>query len=139
MKEYISEIKQTLRLIPVLRKKYSLKTNSDASGDLLYCGIANSDIIKEITLDVEEFFGKPYKPAGKSMFFKNFFDLFLKQIGGIKSEQTLFKKQINEQMFMYCAFWPWGSNPVKTSVRVGLVCFGADERNFLIKELKGAF
>jgi hypothetical protein len=139
MKNYLPEIRKTLELISAIEKNFKIKPNNDVDDPLLYCGVADSNIIDTLTVEVEKHFGKAYKPAGEGAFFKNYFDRFVKEVGGARKDQTLFKKDIAEGIVMYCAFWPWGSNPVKTSVRIGLLCYGADERDFFARELKGEF
>ncbi len=139
MKESLKKIRKTLKLIDVLENKYPIKGNSDNDDPLLYCGVVKSDIVEQLSREVENYFDKPYKSAGESAFFKNFFDKFMREVGGARKDQTLYRKEIDEQTFMYCAFWPWGTQPVKTSVRIGLVCYGADERARYSKELKGEF
>lgn len=139
MKDSLTKIRDVLKLIDILEDKHKIKPNRDNEDPLLYCGVIKSDHIPNIAEDVEKFFGKPYKSAGEGAFFKNFFDRFIKEAGGARKEQTIYRKDINPQMCMYCAFWPWGSNPISTSVRIGLVCFGADERAKYTKELKGEF
>lgn len=139
MKESLNKIRETLKLIDLIEDKFKIKSNPDVDDPLLYCGVANSDLIDALTVEVEKFFGEAYKPAGAGAFFKNFFDRFVKEVGGTRKDQTLFRKDIDERTCMYCAFWPWGTQPVKTSVRIGVVCFGADERDYFSKELKGEF
>lgn len=139
MKNQLQEIRKTLGLIDIIEGKYKIKPNHDVEDPLLYCGVADSNLIAQLAEEVEKYFGKPYKPAGEGAFFKNFFDRFIREVGGTRTDQTLFRKEISDQTVMYCAFWPWGTQPVKTSVRIGLVCYGADERDFFTKELKGEF
>ncbi|MGM0598955.1 MAG: hypothetical protein ACQETH_03955 [Candidatus Rifleibacteriota bacterium] len=139
MQNNIKKIRATLKLIKIIEEKYKIKPNNDVDDPLLYCGIADSDIIDDLAVEVEKYFGKPYKPAGQGAFFKNFFDSFIKEVGGTRKEQTLYQLKIDEGIYMYCAFWPWGSNPVKTSVRIGLVCYGADERNEYSRKLAREF
>ena len=105
----------------------------------MYCGVAKSNLISEITPIVEEYFGKPYKTAGNSAFFMNMFDKFIKKVGGIRSEQTLYRKDITDKVILYCAFWPWGTEPIKTSVRIGLICYDKKEEEELTGYLKSYF
>ncbi|GAB4272686.1 MAG: hypothetical protein Kow0029_11610 [Candidatus Rifleibacteriota bacterium] len=139
MKNSLDLIRETLKVIDVIEAKFKIKPNPDVDDPLLYCGVANSNIIEELSEEIEKYFGKPYKPAGEGAFFKNFFDRFVREVGGLRKEQTLYRKKIDDTTSVYCAFWPWGTNPVKTSVRIGLACFGADEREKYKKELKGEF
>lgn len=139
MQNQVKKIREALKIIDLIEAKFKIKPNHDIDDPLLYCGVADSNIMTQLTEEVEKIFGKAYKPAGEGAFLKNFFDKFVREVGGARKEQTLFRKEISEQVFLYCAFWPWGSNPVKTSIRIGLVCYGADERDFFTKELKGDF
>lgn len=139
MQNQLKKIRESLKIIDLIEKKFKIKANNDIDDPLLYCGVADSNIMLPLTEEVEKVYGKAYKPAGEGAFLKNFFDKFVKEVGGARKEQTLYRKEISEQIFLYCAFWPWGSNPVKTSIRIGLVCYGADERDALTKELKGDF
>ncbi len=139
MQNQVKKIREALKIIDLIEAKFKIKPNHDIDDPLLYCGVADSNIMKQLTEEVEKIYGKAYKPAGEGAFLKNFFDKFVREVGGARKEQTLFRKEISEQVFLYCAFWPWGSNPVKTSIRIGLVCYGADERDFFTKELKGDF
>jgi hypothetical protein len=139
MKNSVEEIKKHLQIIDLIEDKFKIKPNNDVDDPLLYCGVANSDIMNELAVEIEKVFGSAYKPAGEGAFFKNFFDKFVREVGGARKEQTLYRISIDESTCLYCAFWPWGSNPIKTSVRIGLVCYGADEREAYVRELKGKF
>ena len=131
--------KEILAIIPEIRKQFGVIRNPDVKEALLYCGVADSNILPTLTPVVEKYFGTAYKPAGSWAFFKNWFDPFVKAIGGIRTDQTLFKKDIRENLWIYCAFWPWGSNPVKTSIRIGIICETDEEEDYLDKQLKTSF
>lgn len=137
--EQVKTIKKNLKILSKLEKEFSVKPNNDNDDPLFYCGVAKSNIINELTPLVEEYFGKAYKPAGETAILKNFFDPFIKAIGGIHKNQTLFKKDIDKDVILYCAFWPWGSDPVRTSIRVGLICLSDDLKEAYTSQLKGYF
>jgi hypothetical protein len=139
MKSSLEKIRKTLKVIDLIEDKFKIKPNNDVEDPLLYCGVADSNILEELAGEIEKYFSKPYKPAGEGAFFKNFFDRFMREVGGARKDQTLYRLDIDDITCMYCAFWPWGTNPVKTSIRIGLVCFGADEREKYEKELQGDF
>ncbi len=139
MKSSLEKIRKTLKVIDLIEDKFKIKPNNDVEDPLLYCGVADSNILQELAVEIEKYFSKPYKPAGEGAFFKNFFDRFMREVGGARKDQTLYRLDIDDITCMYCAFWPWGTNPVKTSIRIGLVCFGADEREKYEKELQGEF
>lgn len=137
--EQVKEIKKNLKLISLLEKQFGIRPNSDVDDPLLYCGVAQSDLISQLSPEVEKFFGKAYKPAGEGAFFKNLFDKFIKSVGGVRKDQTLYKKDIEKGVVLYCAFWPWGTQPVKTSVRIGLLCYDPACETEYTKHLKGYF
>lgn len=138
--EEVKAIKLDLKLIGRLEKKYSVvPNNSDNSDPTLYVGVAETLNMAELTKEVEGIFDEPYKKAGDSAFFKNLFDSFVKSVGGVRKEQTLYRKRVTEGVFLYCAFWPWGSKPEKTSIRIGLICATQELDECYAKELKGYF
>ena len=120
MDTHIDTIKETLSVIRELKSGFDLEP-SDSRDPLVFAGVVDSDIIEEITPLVEKYFGRAYKPAGKSAFLINMTDRFAKAIGGIRKEQTVFRKNVTPTLDLYCAFWPWGSNPVRTTVRIGVL------------------
>ena len=120
MDNHIDTIKETLSVIRELKSGFKLEP-SDSRDPLVFAGVVDSGIIQEITPLVEKYFGRAYKPAGKSAFICNLTDRFAKEIGGFRKEQTVFRKNITPTLDLYCAFWPWGSNPVRTTVRIGVL------------------
>lgn len=118
----LATLREELRLVPHLREKFKLKPNRDVREPLLYAAVVESDIVAQLTPDVEARFGAPYKAAGAGAFWKNLFDPFVRAIGGIRRDQTLYRRAIGPEVTLYCAYWPWGSNPVKTSIRIGVLC-----------------
>jgi hypothetical protein len=139
MKEQVDKINSTLKIIKEIEEKYQIKKNLDVVEDLMYCGVAHSNIIETLSVDVQQYFSTPYKAAGKGCFWGNYFDRFLRAVGGMRWEQTLYILEISETTFLYCAFWPWGSNPTKTSIRIGLICFNKEDYKDFAKALKKSF
>jgi len=121
MDTYLETVDSTLSVISELMSGFDIKP-SDSRDPLVFAGVVQSDMLDEITTVVESYFGKAYKPAGKSAFFRNYTDQFVRDIGGIRKEQTVFRKAITDTLDCYCAFWPWGSDPVNTTVRIGVLC-----------------
>jgi len=139
MQEAIKKIKEALQLIDELKRQFSVRRHPDGCDKLLYTGIAESNVIEKLMPVVEKKFGVAYKPAGQSALLKNWFDGFVKGVGGIRSDQTLFRLDITPELIMFCAFWPWGSEPVKTSIRIGLMCSDEELEKKLEKALQGCF
>ena len=120
-------------------KQFDIEINEDSRGPLLYTGVVRSEIIVQITPYVERHFGIPYKGSGKSAMMKNLFDPFNKALNGLRKEQTAYRMDISRGLILYCAFWPWGSNPDNTSVRIGLLCKSKEEENQMSEALKEFF
>ena len=133
------QVGKVMGLQKELRKKFGVLRNPDCDTPLLYGGVAESNLLEKITPLVEGYFGKPYKSAGEGSFFKNLFDGFVKQVGGVRKEQTLYRLDLTDSVRLYCAFWPWGSDPVKTTVRIGLFSTDEAEEELLAKELADLF
>lgn len=139
MSDVVPRIREILRVIPTMRKRCKVRRNKEACRPLLYVGVAESDVVAQLAELVEADFGPPYKPAGEGAFWKNLLDGFVKTVGGVSRDQTLYRLELAPKIQLFCAFWPWGSDPTRTSVRLGLLCAdGADERR-LSQELDGAF
>jgi len=126
MKDHLQIIEETMALIGELKTTYEIKP-PDSKDPLLYTGVVEADVIDQVTPIVEKYFGSPFKPAGQSATFKNLLDSFSKTLGGMRKEQTVFRKDISKSLYLYCAFWPWGSNPVNTTIRIGVLTTGAEE------------
>lgn len=133
------KIKDALQLIDELKRQFAVRRHPDGCGSLLYTGVAESNVIEKLTPVVEKRFGSAYKPAGQSALLKNWFDGFVKGVGGIRRDQTLFRLDIMPELILFCAFWPWGSEPVKTSIRIGLLCSDEDLEKKMESALQGAF
>ncbi|HOY67376.1 MAG TPA: hypothetical protein PLP29_10835 [Candidatus Ozemobacteraceae bacterium] len=139
MQEAITKIKEALQLIDELKRQFSVRRHPDGCSKLLYTGVAESNLIDKLMPVVEKRFGPAYKPAGQSALLKNWFDGFVKGVGGIRRDQTLFRLDISPELSMFCAFWPWGSEPVKTSIRIGLLCADEDLEKKMESALQGCF
>lgn len=139
MERKLAVIRETLPLIAELKEQFAIETNSRNKDPLLYVGVVNSADIDAIAPQVRNYFGEPYKSAGQAAFLKNLFDSFARAMGGMAKEQTFFVKKVDIGMTMYCAFWPWGTDPSKTSVRIGLLCGVEREKPEMATALEGAF
>lgn len=139
MSDVVERIREVLALIPAMRTRFKLKRNREACDALLYVGVAQSNVVAELGEMVEGDFGAPYKAAGEGAFFKNLLDGFVKSVGGVSKEQTLYRLDLSPEIQLFCAFWPWGSDPTRTSVRVGLLCKKPEDEERLAKELDGVF
>jgi hypothetical protein len=132
-------IPQILQVVGELKANFGVKPNLEACGPLLFVGVTDASAIETLSPLVERHFGEPYKPAGRGAFLKNLTDAFVKKVGGIRKEQTLYCREVSPTVSLYCTFWPWGSNPQKVSIRIGLVCESAEEQARLQQSLQAFF
>lgn len=116
------EVERTLAMIALLRQQHGVENHPDAMAPLLYVGIAKAEHLDAIFTEISKIFGPPYKPSGSIAFWLNLFNPFVRAIGGSKYDQTLFRKDLAPGLSLFCALWPWGSDPSRTSVRIGLYC-----------------
>jgi hypothetical protein len=128
-----------LTLISDLKREFKLKSNNRDKIPFFYCGVADSNIIEGIMLLVIKYFGNPYKASGEISFWMNFFDSFVKDVGGVRREQTLFRLDCGEGIQLFCAFWPWGSDPIKTSIRIGMLHDDSPEQMKRVEPFKNRF
>ncbi|NLM16585.1 MAG: hypothetical protein GX221_02575 [Candidatus Riflebacteria bacterium] len=134
-----AKVANVLKLKDIFREKFGMKKNPDSRDPLTYCGVTNSDIVAKIAVEVEKYFGEATKPAGQGCFFKNLFNPVYKQVGALKKDQTFYMIELEKDIYLYCAFWPWGSDPVKTSVRLGILSPDDKKSEALLKEYSGKF
>ncbi len=99
----------------------------------LYQTISKGKDLNALTGELEEFFGQPAKPAGKSMPFMLRFNPSIKLLGGVREDQLLFIKKVKAGFF-YGALWPWKREPDKITVHLGFCSHKMSDKDF--KQLK---
>lgn len=134
MSDQLHKVEETMGLIAELKESFGIQPSKN-DDPLLYTSVVQGNVVQQISPVVEEYFGKPYKKAGQSAFMKNLTDEFAKTLGGMRKEQTFFRKDVSEAVQLYCAFWPWGTDPEKTTVRIGILTDGNDEFDHEAKEI----
>lgn len=130
------ELEALLSVIRELRSKRRLELRPDDRDKLLYSCVITSANVPQVAEAVQNLMGVPFKPAGTSAVWKNWFDPFVRGIGGIRRNQSLYRKDLPEGSIVYCAFWPWASDPTRVSIRLGLQCPDEAVRARLEKEQK---
>lgn len=110
-------------LFEELRKKLrsGFQLDLQSTPDLLFMGVLATSTLPEIEKLLAEMVGAPYKPRGETAFFKNFFDAFVKRVGGIRRSQSLYRRDFEGEVTLYVALWPWESKPERVSVRIGFL------------------
>ena len=120
-----------------LLKTFEMDLRPDDRNPLTRVTVVGPKKLKKVEAAMEQVFGVAFKPAGTSAIWKNLVNSLVKGVGGIKRDQTLFQKELEPQVFLYCAFWPWESDPGRISVRVGLWAIDAKVRDQLTAALSG--
>lgn len=103
--------------------------------ELLYVTVLPSGTLSQLEALLMEHLGAAYKPRGRTAIFKNFFDRFVQGVGGIQRNQGLFRRDFGTDISLYAAIWPWASDPMKVSLRVGIYCPLPELRNDLKLQL----
>lgn len=84
----------------------------------LYEVVSKDRDAKTLEKELENFFGQPAKPTGKSVPLTLRFNATYKYLGGIRKEQSLFVKKTGPGEF-YGALWPWQSSPENITMHLG--------------------
>lgn len=118
-------------LVTELARRGSLQMQADKRNALLRTTVVPSDRVPQLLATAAELMGPPVKPAGASSMWRNWFDPFFKAVGGAEKPQSLFRRELADQLALYVAFWPWASDPGRTSLRIGLACWNIPRRQAL--------
>lgn len=122
---------QFSRLVSALAKRGALQIRADTHNVLLRTTVVPSDRVPQLLPVVTELMGPAVKPAGTSAMWKNWFDPFFKAVGGSEKQQRLFRRDLADRLSLYVAFWPWASDPTRTSLRIGVACWDDARRQAL--------
>lgn len=110
-------------LVQELGTKANLKLAADKRNVLVQSTVIPSDRVPQLIPVVSELLGPAAKPAGETARWKNWFDPFFKAVGGCEKQQSLWSKPVDDKVALYLAFWPWASEPTRTSLRAGIACW----------------
>jgi hypothetical protein len=92
------------------------------NGELLFLGVTSPTAIPGLERIFESSLGRPYKERDRRALWMNFFERFVRDVGGIRRNQTLYRRPMGDSVTLYAALWPWATRPDKVSVRIGLHC-----------------
>ena len=120
-------------LVNELAQRASVKLGLDQRSVLVRSTVVPSDRLATLIPIVTELMGPPVKPAGETARWKNWFDPFFKSVGGCEKQQSLWARPIEDRVTLYLAFWPWASEPTRTSVRAGIACWD-EARRFKLED-----
>lgn len=92
------------------------------NGELTFLGVTSPSAVTGLEEILRRSFGAPYKEKGHRALWMNFFERFVRDVGGIRRNQTLYKRPMGGAVILYAALWPWATRPDRVSVRIGLHC-----------------
>ena len=98
--------------LPKMDKTPYAKTRS------LYQAVSKDRDLNTLEKQLEDFFGPPIKPAGKSIPIMLRNNPSVKYLNGIREEQTLFIRKVKQGLY-YGALLPWGSKEENITVHLG--------------------
>ncbi|MBU0987755.1 MAG: DUF1566 domain-containing protein, partial [Proteobacteria bacterium] len=95
----------------------------------LYQAVSKGRDVFAMEKELDEFFGPPTKPAGKSLPFLLRFNPSIKYLDGIRKEQILFIKKVKAG-FYYGALWPWKRDPLQITIHLGFCSHKMSDKDF---------
>jgi hypothetical protein len=86
--------------------------------------VASAESREAVDGVVQKSMSAPVKAAGSPMDPEFSADGLLDAMGGIRGDQTLYAKELGDNLLVYVAFWPWGSGKSFT-IKIGVFEKGA--------------
>lgn len=139
MKQQPETLLELLRVVGELETLFGVQRNVAACNPLLFVGVTDAQTLERLHPVVEQHFGPPMKRAGGETFTDKPSEGFVRAIGGVRLDQTLFLSNVVEGHSVYCVFWPWGSNPLRVSIRVGVIAGDDGTAAALAEQLQPVF
>ncbi|MBI2895176.1 MAG: hypothetical protein HYY06_16600 [Deltaproteobacteria bacterium] len=106
------EMGETLAALPDVQRQQS---RFEGETTLVAPG-ASRDAVSAV---VEPLFGPPAKPADSAVPAELQGHPLLQAIGGIRTNQTLYLKQLGPGLSLYVAFWPWNGG-ARFTIKIGV-------------------
>ena len=94
---------------------------SSKSGRYLEAVLRRSDLERCASL-VGQVFGPPAKGFGQRAAFAPDTKPIVEALAGIRPEQCLYLKPGLDRSMLYAAFWPWGTDPQRITLKIGIYC-----------------
>lgn len=114
MAELIEPLIVTLRRdIPMLVR------TAPATGEALEGVLARQDLSRCCDL-LKGTLGSPVKEFGQPVSLEPKLRKAVEKLGGIRVEQCLFLKAVDDQHGAYATLWPWASDPARVTLKVGV-------------------
>ena len=119
LKENLEQLAGFLELVEMVDKLPKMDRRVSEDGVSLYHAISKEKEMAALEAALGVFFGEPVKRAGEPLSSDLTDNLTISYLGGVKEDQTLFLKKIN-QSEIYGALFPWQRKVNIITVHLGL-------------------
>ncbi len=119
LKENQAQLAGFLELVEMVDKLPEMDRRVSEDGVSLYHAISKEKEMAALEAALGAFFGEPVKRAGEPLSSDLIDNLTISYLGGVKEDQTLFLKKIN-QCELYGALFPWQRKVNVITVHLGL-------------------
>jgi len=107
-------------LIAALKQAIPMEVRAaPATGEYLEGVLSRPDLPRCCDLLVQHL-GSSVKEFAQPAKFSKEIQRLVNDLGGVRVEQSLFLKTVEGSQTIYAALWPWASNPLRITLKVGL-------------------
>jgi len=110
-----------LDIITSIRSSFKLEERPSPEPEKYFEAVIQRTELKRCVDLLETNLGSPVKPFDQDLKLDKGIQKIADDLGGIWKDQCLFLKQNESQEFIFAAFWPWGSDPERITLKLGLV------------------
>ena len=107
-------------LIEALRKSVPMLVRSAPSTDDYLEGVLSREDLQRCDTLLRDALGPPVKEFGKAAAIAPAMRALVDRIGGVRIEQCLFLRQDEAGQVTYAALWPWASDEMRITLKVGV-------------------
>ena len=108
-------------LIAALKQAIPLELRSTPNPSEYLEGVLSRQDLKACYELLVRHFGAAAKEFGKPAAFTGAAARGVERVGGIETNQCLFLSITDERSAVYAALWPWQSDPMRVTLKVGIV------------------
>ncbi len=108
-------------LIETLKRQAQfVETRPSTSPEDYFEGVLARDTVPGCEALLTSALGAPVKPFGQAPALDRAIKKIVERLGGVRPEQCLFLSQRPDGVVAYAMLWPWASNPLRVTLKVGV-------------------
>ena len=111
-------------LIASLRNTVPMLVRTSPTSEEYLEGILSRDDLQRCCTLLTDALGASVKAFDQAVRFEPSMQKVVAGLGGIRLEQCLFLKSVGAQRAIYAALWPWASDALRITLKVGVVNVG---------------